>query len=694
MNLESLTIGQRIAVGFTALLLILGLLAAISLTLTRSAKEESELVAKYIVPVSDQATNVVAAMDEYRLNARVYGETGSQRYLELCRKSYGVFQNDLRSLIEILQKHEILKDLLKIGEELQKADSDYLTIFEETVTNRMEIQRLSEAIESGLSECNNKLMTLFRGMANTSKQELEAGNTAHAAQRLERMVGVNEALSDLTDFSKSAIHAFNGQNLENFRKEVSDIQTRIANLEDIRSQQVNPQNRELMGQVIQAFRNVEKDAKSLIQAWEKMGQINQRRAAKGEEVVKLTMEVVDKSGELSEAQAEKANNELKAAIQVIWYGAIVAIAIGIGCAFYITRSTNRVLTEMADSLGQGAEQVASASEQISSSSQSLAEGASEQAASLEETSASLEEISSMTKRNAENALSAKELASETRAAAEAGTANMEQMNRAMADIQAASDNISKIIKTIDEIAFQTNILALNAAVEAARAGEAGMGFAVVADEVRALAQRSAQAAKETAERIEDSIRKSAAGVELSAKVAESLQQIVTKARQMDELVAEIATASKEQSQGIEQVNSAVTQMDKVTQQNAAAAEESASASEELSAQAFTLREIVQQLQQLVMGRAKDGSTLRSSSLAKGGGAISELNVMSQASRTSSQNHPAGLQKRLEGKSRQRLGTATATRGEQPKLAAAKSEPPKKKKNPEEEIPMDEGFKDF
>ena len=278
-------------------------------------------------------------------------------------------------------------------------------------------------------------------------------------------------------------------------------------------------------------------------------------------------------------------------------GVVIAIFLGV----FITRSLVSVLARTAKSLSEGSDHVSHASEQISSSSQSLAEGASEQAASLEETSASLEEIASMTKHNAENALSAKELSSETRRAAEAGSGNMQKMNRAMADIQAASSNIAKIIKTIDEIAFQTNILALNAAVEAARAGQAGAGFAVVADEVRNLAQRSAQAAKETAEKIEDSIAKSANGVAISDKVTESLVEIVAKARQVDDLVAEISTASREQSQGIDQVNSAVTQMDKMTQANAAVAAESAGAAQNLSEESFSLRELVADLQQLVTG---------------------------------------------------------------------------------------------
>ena len=305
---------------------------------------------------------------------------------------------------------------------------------------------------------------------------------------------------------------------------------------------------------------------------------------------------------------DQADKELKACIAAtdsallfILSIAFAVLVAGIVIATVMTTGLNKMLRQLAASLSDGSNQVAGAAGQVSSSSQSLAEGASEQAASLEETSSSLEELSSMTRRNSENAQKANELAKQSRTAADKGVGDMQSMNAAMEAIKNSSDDIAKIIKTIDEIAFQTNILALNAAVEAARAGEAGMGFAVVADEVRNLAQRSAQAAKETAAKIEGAISKTGQGVEISRKVGETLNEIVTKARQVDELAAEVASASREQTQGITQINLAVGQMDKVTQSNAANAEESAAAAEELNAQAAVMQQSVGELMALVGG---------------------------------------------------------------------------------------------
>ena len=261
----------------------------------------------------------------------------------------------------------------------------------------------------------------------------------------------------------------------------------------------------------------------------------------------------------------------------------------------------KALRQTSTDLGNGADQTASAAGQVAQSSQAMAQGASEQASSLEETSAALAEITSMIKQNAENANQARIFASSANSSADKGAHAMAKMTQAIDDIKKSSDSTAKIIKTIDEIAFQTNLLALNAAVEAARAGDSGKGFAVVAEEVRNLAQRSAEAARNTASMIEESVAKANNGVVISREVGESLHEIAESVRKVNSLVDEISTASNQQAEGVEQVNSAMTQMDKATQSNAAYSEEAASIAQELSEQAESMRESVDQLALMVGG---------------------------------------------------------------------------------------------
>lgn len=279
----------------------------------------------------------------------------------------------------------------------------------------------------------------------------------------------------------------------------------------------------------------------------------------------------------------------------------------IAAAFFAITSVKaitRPLHEVETTLLAMSQQTGGAAAQVSSSSQGLADGSSRQAASIQQTSAALSELSNTTSRNADNAIKARNMANETRSAAEDGAKGMAEMFEAMNAIKSSSDNIANIIKAIDEIAFQTNILALNAAVEAARAGEAGAGFAVVADEVRNLAQRCAAAAKDTASQIEDSIQRSERGVEISNRVGESFENILGKARNVNEIVVEISTASQEQTNSISQINSAVGELDRDIQANSATAEETASTSEELSSQAEMLQQTVLDLQRILSGVAQ------------------------------------------------------------------------------------------
>lgn len=255
-------------------------------------------------------------------------------------------------------------------------------------------------------------------------------------------------------------------------------------------------------------------------------------------------------------------------------------------------STLEALNEILSHISTAIDQVNIGAHQVSDSSQMLAQGAAESASSMEQVTSSMHQINAQTKLNAENAVQANQLATQARGNAEKGNDQMVQMVKAMGDINESANNISKIIKAIDEIAFQTNLLALNAAVEAARAGKHGKGFTVVAEEVRNLAQRSAKAAKETAEMIEGSIKKTEVGTRIAEDTSKALGEIVLGVTKVTDFISEIASASKEQSLGIDQINQGLVQLDQVTQQNSAGAEELAAASQEMSGQAVTVKEIL------------------------------------------------------------------------------------------------------
>ena len=316
-------------------------------------------------------------------------------------------------------------------------------------------------------------------------------------------------------------------------------------------------------------------------------------------------DTIDYNINLTQRGAAAASDKVVASFWLIGGALAAATLLGSLLGAVIIGTAKRSLGMLSTALENGATQTSLASGQLATASQLLAEGCSEQGSAVAETSASLEEMSAMIRSTADNADKAKAFANQARAAAQTGVSTMGAMNEAMAAIEASSAEVAQIVKNIDEIAFQTNILALNAAVEAARAGEAGAGFAVVADEVRSLAQRSAAAAKQTAEKIEASIASSRRGSASCDRVGASLEEIMQKVMAADGLVAEIATAAKEQAQGIQQVGVAMTEMDKVTQSNSAGAEQSASAAEELKAQARTLQQTVQVLQALA-GRRNDG----------------------------------------------------------------------------------------
>ncbi|HVY95218.1 MAG TPA: methyl-accepting chemotaxis protein [Bryobacteraceae bacterium] len=308
------------------------------------------------------------------------------------------------------------------------------------------------------------------------------------------------------------------------------------------------------------------------------------------------------SEENARMSAASDDGSAKASIAV-WVSILLTI-IGLavsGLVIVVVRKVSSALLNLASVMSGGAEQVASAATQVSAVSQSLAQASSEQAASLEETSASGHDLASMTRRNLDDAKRASESALETDRQLNVANETLGNMVGSMNDINTSSKKISRIIRVIDEIAFQTNILALNAAVEAARAGEAGMGFAVVADEVRSLAQRCARAAQDTSALIEESIQTVDGGSAKLTLVVQAIEGIAQQAASVRELMTGVNNASQEQSRHIDQISSSVAQMQKVTQNTAASAEQGAAASEEMARHAESMRSSVNELQALVSG---------------------------------------------------------------------------------------------
>jgi methyl-accepting chemotaxis protein/methyl-accepting chemotaxis protein-1 (serine sensor receptor) len=318
---------------------------------------------------------------------------------------------------------------------------------------------------------------------------------------------------------------------------------------------------------------------------------------------------LEETGRQASAFVEQLNNDLASLSEassarsarfrmVIVALTLLAVAVGVSL-FFLVHHSSATLQQLASGMGQRAAEVANAASQISSSSHSLAQGASEQAASLEETSASTEEIASITRQNADHASGAAGLLRQSEQGASEVNQTLDRMIQKMKEIDASSNKIARIIKVIDEIAFQTNILALNAAVEAARAGEAGLGFAVVADEVRSLAQRCAQAARDTAALIEESIETSRDGNARLDEMAGAVRAMTEGSSRIKALAEQVNLGSQEQARGMDQISRAIAQMQQVTQRNAAGAQQSASAGAELDGHASALRSLVQEMSELV-----------------------------------------------------------------------------------------------
>ena len=605
-TIHTMRLTTRMALAFGTVVLVILALGSVGIVSMKRVGRLSASLTKENVPEISVANDIERHVLSLIPSLRDYGYTDDGKFLTEVRMHLETATKrlaDARSLGAGSARLGKLQEAAALGE---TAILDFAGLIDQRVklTNALENERRS-ALAAGsnlTSICSTFLERQTEAMRGEILAEVGSDQLENRLRRIEFLTGIvgsgNALLGNiwkaqaqrdpnLLSNSLGLLDAITAQ-LDGLAK-ITDFETDVKRIGECRASGA------ACREGIQRFQEkwVERESLGQRQAVLAAGIVEQ-----AEGVARLGLEDATKATTLT-AEVSTFSSRLVVAV------AGLGVALGLLLSVITTRSIARLLSRITGSLADSAQHVTVVSSHLTGASQILAEGSSKQAASLEETSSSLEEMASMTRRNAENAQKANDLARQTRAAADKGAADMQIMSAAMEAIKVSSDDIAKIIKTIDEIAFQTNILALNAAVEAARAGEAGMGFAVVADEVRNLAQRSAQAAKETAAKIEGAIGKTRQGVEISDKVTQTLARIVTQIRHVDELVAEVAGASREQTQGISQINAAVGQMDKVTQSNAANAEESAAAAEELNTQAETMKQTVAELLNLVSGKAQD-----------------------------------------------------------------------------------------
>ncbi len=604
MRIKNLTLGRRIALGFGAVIAIAGLLGGLAVwNMKKAAASSSSMVSEMqqkFIPESELGTRLQASVGRTAISMRSYGLTTEETNLDQAISALELVKSNLQAAKKLSNEHP---DLIQLKEHVGALEP-LITKWCKLIDQTKAAVRTIEKDRDEMNENGNAFVSSIVGQLSSQKQKRDAEIKAvtDPAKLSERSHAIDLVYAIYAAGNSVRLAVFKAQALRDtslLEDELSRFDVISDNFQELKSLVAAAEDIKEVEDSSTAANSYKESLTELLATMKSLTELSAKQEELSDKIMSLAGQLSSTGMQRAVASSQTLSSRLVSASSVVVAGLVATLGLGVILALVITRSIGEVLLRIAGYLGEGSDHVATAATQVSDASQNLASGAAQQAASLEETGSSLEEISSMTKRNAAASEQANKLAKEARAAADAGVADVQRMSEAMTAIKDSSDDIAKIIKMIEEIAFQTNILALNAAVEAARAGEAGLGFSVVADEVRNLAQRCTKSARETAVMIEGALTKTGQGAALSKKVSGVLEGMMAKVHNLDELVAEVAAASNEQNQGISQVNVAVAQMSQVTATNAASAEESASASEELSAQAQTMKGLVGELLELV-----------------------------------------------------------------------------------------------
>ena len=620
-------LGTKIMMGFVITCLVFIALSLFIFLSLRPVQKGAISLSSDVLPMLNQASEIQSNFIMEAFAIRGYGFTGDEtiwdesvKRQDLNRKFLAELEKQVKGA-PVIQTPEIIEQVAhvrKVYDEYDKASDLLPGIIHKLTAAKNNIDTVHAAY---MVSCNN----FYESQKQKQMEDFANGIDKSSSDRRSARLGKVGDLKDLADgILQNSLRAQLERNTE-FLKLADDMANQIIKMaQALLDDSVDQHDRDLMTDIIKdakVFHSAVLDLTANLS--EKLNQ-DVVRTALIEDAMTSAGKLKDIGTSMTLEVADNAAKALKQVIVSLGIGVLTALVISVLLAIFITRSITGPVNRIINLLASDATEVDTAAGQLSGASNSLAEGASENAASLEETAAALEELSSMTSRNADNSVEANELMAQASQAVHRADDSMVNVIKAMSEISTSGHEIGKIIKTIDEIAFQTNLLALNAAVEAARAGEAGAGFAVVADEVRNLAIRSAEAAKNTADLIAGTISNINSGSELVQMTADNFKTVEEHSSKVAALVAEVAEASKEQSQGIGQITTAMSEMDKVTQSNAALAEESASSSSNLSEQASNLLEAVDNLTRLVHGQDGGGITVKSASYQPGSHAAAPI----------------------------------------------------------------------
>ncbi|MCL2028941.1 MAG: methyl-accepting chemotaxis protein [Deltaproteobacteria bacterium] len=608
-------LGTKIILGFAVTNVVYFVLLFTIFLFVQPVRTDSKIIVEYVLRAISTAEDMRYQAAEQRSSMRSYltspgNDHGIFKQFLASNKANADSIRELNNLMNIpdaavLRGQEILDSYQKMTGLFQEYTAEAMT----TPDRRDRIFNFRGATMAALEETLNSLDEAFSAEAELFEQEISAGLDSERARHQLRRLTELSGLKDLTSASGMAfVRGLLLENQEFIDSSLSlsaDVARRLESLiGDTRNQAVAA----ALSKALRAKKDgYDPNLRSAVELEKTDAEAAARRSAQVEDLKEESTNMVAAIEALAGQSAAAMSSAITKMVTAMLVGVFLAVLVSLLLSVFATRSIVQAMERIIENLLESAREVHGSSSQLTFASNILAEGATENAASLEETSAALEEFNSMTKRNADNALEANGLMTQAIKTVSEAENSMTHVIRAMEEISVSGNEIGKIIKSIDEIAFQTNLLALNAAVEAARAGEAGAGFAVVADEVRNLAIRSADAARNTADLIAATIANIGSGSEMVNTTAETFKTVGSHTAKVSELVSEVAEASREQSQGIAQITVALNEMDKVTQSNAASAEETASAAGQLSIQAGSLTAAVNDFDALLHGAAVGGA---------------------------------------------------------------------------------------